>query len=85
MNLRPTKPENLNVIVEQMEERFPGDELQLEIVAAITEVLGKPDGSAEREAMASNAQYARQEDEEGYEYDEDMQIVVGIGGNPKKK
>jgi len=61
MNLRPTKPENLNTIVEEMEERFPGDELQKEIVGVIVDILGKPDGEAERQAMTDNAEVARKE------------------------
>jgi hypothetical protein len=73
MNLRPTKPENLNTIVEEMEERFPGDELQNEIVSAIAEVLGRPDGMAERQAMTDNAKEARKEEadrgDEGMEVD----------------
>lgn len=61
MNLRPTKPENLNTIVEEMEERFPGDELQWEIVTVIAETLGKPDGEAERQAMSDEKKEARKE------------------------
>jgi hypothetical protein len=61
LNLRPTKPENLNTIVEEMEGRFPAEELQLEICEIITEVLGKPDGEAERHAMSENAIEARKE------------------------
>jgi DNA-directed RNA polymerase III subunit RPC9 len=61
LNLRPTKPENLNTIVEEMEGRFPGEELQLEICGIIAEVLGKPDGEAERQAMSENAIEARKE------------------------
>jgi hypothetical protein len=61
LNLRPTKPENLNTIVEEMEERFPGEERQFEIVRVIAEVLGKPDGEAERQAMSENAKEARKE------------------------
>ncbi len=64
MNLRPTKPENLTVVIEEMESRF-SDEQQLEIVGIIAEVLGKPDGEAERQAMTDNATEARKE-----EYDE---------------
>ncbi len=60
MNLRPSKPENLNTIVEEMEERFPGDETQNEIVRVIAEVLGTPDGNAERQAMTDNAKEARE-------------------------
>jgi hypothetical protein len=58
MNLRPTKPENLNTIVEEMESRFT-DEEQNNIVQVIAEVLGRPDGEAERQAMTDNAKEAR--------------------------
>ena len=51
----------MNTIVEEMEERFPGDELQNEIVGVIAEVLGRPDGEAERQAMTDNAKEARKE------------------------
>ncbi len=61
INLRPIKPENLNTIVEEMEGRFPGEELQREICEIIAEVLGKPDGEAERHAMSENAIEARKE------------------------
>lgn len=70
MNLRPTKPENLNTIVEEMETRFNDDE-QNEIVKVITEVLGKPDGEAERQAMTDNAKEARKVKEK---QDEEMQV-----------
>ncbi|KAI9046772.1 hypothetical protein LZ554_009509 [Drepanopeziza brunnea f. sp. 'monogermtubi'] len=42
LNHRPAKPENLNTMVQEMEQRFT-DEEQLEIVQIIAEVLGKPD------------------------------------------
>ena len=61
LNLRPIKPENLNTIVEEMEARFPGEELQREICEIIAEVLGKPDGEAERNAMSESAIEARKE------------------------
>lgn len=61
MNLRPTKPENLNTIIEEMEDRFPSDEQQQKIVNIIAEVLGRPDGEAEMQAMKENAKEARQE------------------------
>jgi hypothetical protein len=64
MNLRPTKPENLNTIIEEMEERFSSDEQQQKIVDLIAEVLGKPDGEAEIQAMKDNAKEARQEQRE---------------------
>lgn len=70
MNLRPTKPENLNTIVEEMESRFT-DEEQNKIVQVIAEVLGRPDGEAERQAMTDNAKEARKtvENEEAVEVD----------------
>lgn len=61
MNLRPANAGNLNSIVEEMEDRFT-DEQQEEIVAIIAEVLGRPDGEAERQAMTDNAKEARQEE-----------------------
>jgi len=58
-----------------MEDRFP-DEQQNEIVAVIAEVLGSPDGEAERQAMTDNAAEARKQQldqenkqEEGMEVD----------------
>jgi ribosome-binding ATPase YchF (GTP1/OBG family) len=60
MNHRPANPENLNTVVEELEGRFD-DEQQMAIVTAITEVLGKPDGEAERQAMTDNAKEARKE------------------------
>jgi hypothetical protein len=77
MNLRPTKPENLNTIVEEMEERFPGDETQLEIVRVIAEVLGRPDGEAERHAMTENAKEARKVEEEDAEREAEGMSVDG--------
>lgn len=71
MNLRPTKPEALNTIVEELETRFPGDEEQMAIVRVITEVLGKPDGEAERQAMTDNAMEKRKVQEK---VDEQMTI-----------
>lgn len=50
-NLRPTKPESLNTIVEEFETRFPEEDVQQKIVDVIIEALGSPDGSAERQAM----------------------------------
>ncbi|KAG9231056.1 DNA-directed RNA polymeras-like protein III subunit RPC9 [Amylocarpus encephaloides] len=73
LNLRPTKPENLNTIVEEMEERFPGDEDQLAILSVIEAVLGRPDGDAETKAMKANANKAR-EAEQGDE--EDVEITT---------
>lgn len=64
MNLRPSKPENLNTIIEQMEDRFPQEETQYEIVRIIGEILGRPDGEAERNAMTQNAKEARKVEEE---------------------
>ncbi|TVY54055.1 DNA-directed RNA polymerase III subunit rpc9 [Lachnellula suecica] len=54
LNLRPTKLENLNTIIQEMEERFTEEE-QNAILAAIVKVLGRPDGEFEREKMEENA------------------------------
>jgi hypothetical protein len=77
MNLRPTKPENLNTIIEEMEVRFPDDDQQRKIVDLIAEVLGRPDGAAERQAMTENAKEARKEqlDQEAREQQEEMMEV----------
>jgi hypothetical protein len=69
MNLRPTKEESLNTVVEQMEDRY-SDEQQAEIVAIIAEVLGTPDGEAERQAMTDSAMEARK----GRLHQESLQI-----------
>lgn len=74
LNLRPTKPENLNTIVQEMEQRFPEDDTQLEIVRAIAEVLGRPDGEAERHAMTETAKVARKEEEEADREAEGMEV-----------
>ena len=58
MNLRPTKPDILNTVVEELETRFT-EERQWEICKAIVEALGKPDEEAERRAMTRNAERAR--------------------------
>lgn len=73
INLRPTKPASLNTIVEEMEERFPDDD-QMEIVRVIGEVLGKPDGGAERQAMSENAKEARKEQLDQGARDEMMEV-----------
>ncbi|RDL41258.1 DNA-directed RNA polymeras-like protein III subunit RPC9 [Venustampulla echinocandica] len=75
LNLRPTKPENLNTIIEEMEERFPSDTTQAEILKAITDVLGRPDGEAERQAMTDNAREARKEQlDQQAKQDEEMEV-----------
>ncbi|KAI0998746.1 hypothetical protein K3495_g9451 [Podosphaera aphanis] len=64
INLRPTKPENLNTVIEEMEFRYPEEETQHEICAAIMEVLGQPDKQAENGSMRNNAMDARVEVED---------------------
>jgi hypothetical protein len=76
MNLRPTKPENLNTIIEEMEGRFDDDQ-QMAIVAAIAEVLGKPDGEAERQAMTDNAKEARKEKSDMESKQEEVMDIDG--------
>lgn len=60
LNLRPSKPENLNTIIEEMEGRFPGDEEQMEILKVIGDVLGRPNDKANIQAMTENATKARE-------------------------
>jgi len=50
VNLRPTTPSALNTVIEEMETRFEDDEQQ-KMVSLILEILGSPDGDAERQAM----------------------------------
>jgi hypothetical protein len=73
MNLRPANAGNLNTVVEEMEDRF-SDEQQDEIVAIIGEVLGRPDGEAERQAMTDNAKEAREEEIKQVRKEEVMEI-----------
>ncbi|CZS96419.1 hypothetical protein WAI453_009944 [Rhynchosporium graminicola] len=55
MNLRPTKLESLNTIVEEMDDRYTEDQ-QSEIVEIIRGVLGTADGNVERQAMVDQAE-----------------------------
>lgn len=73
MNLRPTRPESLSTVIQDFEERFPDEQTQTDIASIIQEVLGAPDGAAEREAITHNAK-ARQEQSrlDGQEEDEVM-------------
>jgi hypothetical protein len=73
LNLRPTKLENLNTIIQEMEDRFPGEVMQKEILAVITKVLGKPDDEAERQTMADNTELLKKRQAEELE----AQVVQG--------
>jgi hypothetical protein len=59
-NHRPTHISHLSFLLEEVGERFPEIETQWEIVKIIAEVLGTPDGEAERNAMEKNAKDARE-------------------------
>ena len=76
MNIRPASESNLNTVLEQMEERFT-DAQQVEIVTIIGEVLGRPDGEAERHAMTENAKEARQEEFNQVSQQEEVMEVDG--------
>jgi len=77
LNLRPTKLENLNTIIQEMEVRFPGEEEQEKILAAITKVLGRPDGEAERQNMADNTQMEKaRERKEQTDTEQKEQVMV---------
>jgi hypothetical protein len=66
MNLRPTQSSVLNVVIEEMEQRFPESD-QLEIAKIVENVLGTRDGDAERQAMADNAKEGRERQTDGDE------------------
>lgn len=51
LNHRPVTLSNLTFIVEEFELRFPEEEVQQEMLDIIAEILGIPDGEAERKAM----------------------------------
>jgi len=74
MNLRPTKPESLNTIVEEFETRFESEEEQQEMVDLIAEALGRPDGEAERQAMVDNATEARKIEHEAAKVQEELKM-----------
>ncbi|KAG9245783.1 RNA polymerase Rpb4-domain-containing protein [Calycina marina] len=71
VNLRPTKPESLNTIVEEFETRFPDEDVQQRIVDVIVEALGSPDGNAERQAMTDDANQARQDAQDAIDRGDD--------------
>jgi succinyl-CoA synthetase alpha subunit len=74
MNLRPANGSGLNTILEEMGDRFSEDQ-QEEILVIIGEVLGTPDGAAERKVMADNAKEARMEQfKEEVQQGEDMEV-----------
>jgi hypothetical protein len=76
LNLRPTKLENLNTIIQEMQDRFP-DEEQEKILAVITKVLGRPDGEAERQKMADNTEMEKaRERKEQTELEQKEQVMV---------
>lgn len=60
MNHRPASLGGLNLIIEELEQRFPDPEAHEEIVGIIAEVLGTPDSEAEKEAMTASANSARE-------------------------
>lgn len=58
-NNRPTHISHLCYLIEEAGQRFPEEETLWEIINIIAEVLGTPDGEAERIAMEKNAKDAR--------------------------
>jgi hypothetical protein len=59
-NHRPTHISHLSYLFEEAGLRFPEEKTQWEIIDIVAEVLGAPDGEAERSAMEKNAKDARQ-------------------------
>ncbi|RDW64911.1 hypothetical protein BP6252_10562 [Coleophoma cylindrospora] len=62
MNIRPTNLEGLNVIIQELDLRFPEEETQYELVGAVVEILGTPDVEANKQAM-TDAKEAKQAEE----------------------
>jgi hypothetical protein len=63
-NHRPTHIAHLLIFLEDLEQRFPQRDTQQEIVDIIAEILGAPDGEAERTAMEKNAYDSRERQKE---------------------
>jgi hypothetical protein len=63
-NHRPTHIAQLSILLEDLEQRFPQRDTQQEIIDIIAEVLGAPDGEAERTAMEKNACDSRERQKE---------------------
>ncbi|RFU29097.1 hypothetical protein B7463_g7241, partial [Scytalidium lignicola] len=63
MNLRPTRPESLSTVIQDFEERFPDEQTQIDIANIVQDVLGAPDGAAERQAMTDNAKARKEQSE----------------------
>lgn len=61
MNIRPTNLEGLNVIIQELDLRFPED-VQYDLVRTVVDVLGQPDVEANKQAM-TDAKEAKQAEE----------------------
>ncbi|KAM0139515.1 hypothetical protein ACHAO1_002886 [Botrytis cinerea] len=72
INHRPTSMENLNIIIEELELRFPDENEQWGIIDVVKDVLGAQDAEEMKQAMADNTEAAKK-DEQKRQQDEERQ------------
>ncbi|ESZ97324.1 hypothetical protein SBOR_2287 [Sclerotinia borealis F-4128] len=70
INHRPTSMENLNIIIEELELRFPDENDQWAIIDVVKEVLGAEDADEMKQTMADNTENAKK-DEQKRQQDEE--------------
>ncbi|APA09430.1 hypothetical protein SS1G_12234 [Sclerotinia sclerotiorum 1980 UF-70] len=67
INHRPTSMENLNIIIEELELRFPDENEQWAIIDIVKEVLGAQDAEEMKQAMADNTEIAKKDEQKRQE------------------
>lgn len=67
INHRPTSMENLNIIIEELELRFPDENDQWAIIDVISNVLGAQDAEEMKQTMAENTEAAKNEETKRYQ------------------
>ncbi|CAD6442212.1 34a7413f-76c0-498e-bef9-158266d19e0a [Sclerotinia trifoliorum] len=67
INHRPTSMENLNIIIEELELRFPDENEQWAIIDIVKEVLGAQDAEEMKQAMADNTEMAKKDEQKRQE------------------
>lgn len=59
--------ENLNIIIEELELRFPDENEQWAIIDIVKEVLGAQDAEEMKQAMADNTEIAKKDEQKRQE------------------
>ncbi|KAJ8066020.1 hypothetical protein OCU04_005114 [Sclerotinia nivalis] len=67
INHRPTSMENLNIIIEELELRFPDENEQWAIIDVVKEVLGAQDAEEMKQTMADNTEIAKKDEQKRQE------------------